>query len=299
MEDKVMATLKAIKPEEVKPTKIKMLISGTPGCGKTWFALDWPKPYLLDTEGGAVRKQYQDKLKKVGGAYFGQQQGSEVFVDVIEEVKALATVKHEYKTLIIDSFSHLYLLEAAQAEERIGSEFGKDRKEANKPTRQLLRWVNKCDMNVLFLAHSKAKWARKGNEIYQDGNTFEGYPKLEYDLDLFIEILPGHKNFLIKKSRVLSLPQDTSMPLSFENFSEVYGGNGILSEEAKPAEMATKDHIENIIGLIESLNIGKEQIEKWFKKVDVDAWDEMTSLQISGLTEVLNKKVKALTKDRK
>jgi len=291
--------LKAIKPLEVKPSKVKMLISGSPGCGKTWFALDWPKPYLLDTEGGAVRKQYQDKLKTVGGAYFGQEQGSEVFKDVIEEVKSLATVKHPYKTLVIDSFSHLYLLEAAEAEEKIGSEFGKDRKAANKPTRQLLRWINKCDMNVLFIAHSKAKWARKGNEIYQDGNTFEGYPKLEYDLDLFIEIMPGHKNFLIKKSRVESLPQETSMPLSFENFAEVYGGDGILSSDAKPVVMATETQIKDIRGLIEALNIDQPQIDKWFKKVDVDEWEEMTSVQISGLTEVLNKKIAGLTKEKK
>jgi len=291
-----MATLKAIKPEEVKPSKVKMLVSGSPGAGKSWFSLMWPRPYMIDTEGGCVRAQYQDRLKEVGGAYFGQEQGSEVFKDVIEEVKTLATTEHPYKTLIIDSFSHLYLKAAGEAEEEIGSEFGKDRKAANKPSRQLLRWVNKCDMNVIFTAHTKAKWAKKGNEIYQDGNTFEGYPKLEYDLDLFLEILPGHKNFLIKKSRILSLPQGDSMPLSFENFSEVYGGNGILSEAAKPIEMATAEQIKTIEALCEALNVPADQIGKWFKKVDVDTWDEMTSSQIVGLTEVLNKKVESIKK---
>jgi len=56
--------LKAVKPGEAKSSKVKMLISGDPGTGKTIFSLQWPSVYLIDAEGGAVRKQYQDKLQK-------------------------------------------------------------------------------------------------------------------------------------------------------------------------------------------------------------------------------------------
>src|SRR3990167_98097 len=255
-------TLKAIKPGEVKPSKVKMLISGDPGSGKTMFSLQWPSAYLIDAEAGAVRKQYQDKLKAGNGLYFGQEQGAGTFDGVIEEIKTLATTRHDRKTLILDSFSHLYLQEAAEAEEKIGSDFGKDRKAANKPTRQLMRWINKCDMNVLLLAHNKAKWVRKGDQIFQEGNTFEGYPKMEYDLDLFIEILPGYKNFLIKKSRIESLPQGETMPLSFKHFAEIYGAE-ILEADVKPAEMANDEQVKKINGLIEALNIGQDQIDKW------------------------------------
>ena len=69
--------LKAKQPEQVKPTKPKMLISGESGIGKTFFALDFPKPYLFDTEAGATREQYQEKLKKSGGVYFGKEEGSQ------------------------------------------------------------------------------------------------------------------------------------------------------------------------------------------------------------------------------
>lgn len=291
-------SLKAIKPTEVKPSKVKFLISGDPGAGKSMFALQWPVPYLIDTEGGCVRKQYQEKLKEVGGAYMGHEQGSDSFTDVIEEVKTLATTKHPYKTLIIDSFSHLYLLECAQAEEKVGSDFGKDRKVANKPTRQLLRWINKCDLNVILIGHNKAKWERKGNEIYQSGNTFEGYPKLEYDLDLFIEILPGYKNFLIKKSRIESLPQGGSMPLSYKHFAEIYGEE-IIESEVVPADLADPAQVKVILKLIEALNINEAQIEKWFKKADVESWEEMSLKQISSLIDVLDKKIAGLTKESK
>jgi hypothetical protein len=289
--------LKAVKPGEAKPSKVKMLISGDPGTGKTWFSLDWPSCYLIDAEGGAVRKQYQDKLKKVNGLYFGQEQGAGSFQAVIDEVKTLATTKHDRKTLIIDSFSHLYINEAAIAEEKVGDAFGKDKKEANKPTRQLMRWINKCDMNVILIAHNKAKWVRKGSEIFQDGNTFDGYAKLEYDLDLYIEILPGYKNFIIKKSRIESLPQGDTMPLSYKHFAEIYGADAIESE-VKPADMASEKQINKILSLIEALNIDSVQIDKWYKKIDVESWDEMTSEQITSLTNVLINKIEGLNKEK-
>lgn len=282
--------LKAVQPNEVKPSKVKMLVSGEPGTGKTTWSLQWPSVYLIDAEGGAVRKQYQEKLKEVNGLYFGKEQGANSFQDVIDEVKTLATTKHDRKTLVIDSFSHLYLNEAAEAEERVGDAFGKDKKEANKPTRQLMRWINKCDMNVILIAHTKAKWVRKGNEIFQDGNTFEGYAKLEYDLDLFIEIMPGYKTFLIKKSRIESLPQGSSMPLSFKNFAEIYGED-VLSSDVTPAKMADKKQIKKLGDLIETLNIDKAQVDKWKKKVDVDEFEEMTSEQVDSLINVLTKKI--------
>jgi hypothetical protein len=282
--------LKAKNPETVLASKPKFLISGESGVGKTFFSLSFPRPYLIDTEGGATREQYQNKLKASNGAYFGKDEGSQDFNAVIEEVKELATTKHDYKTLIIDSFSYLYILEAAEAELKGGSEFGRDKKEANKPTRQLMRWLEKLDMNVILICHSKGKWGRKGKDIYQDGTTFDGYDKLEYILDLWIEIARGGKTFLVKKSRIDSLPQDASFPLSYEKFAEVYG-NAVIEAKSTPAVLATKNQVDHIKKLIELLNITPEQIEKWMKKVDVEEWEEMTEKQIAGLIETLNKKV--------
>jgi len=290
--------LKAKKPELIKVSKPKFLISGESGVGKTFFALDFPRPYLIDVECGATRPQYQEKLKKVGGVYFGKDEGAQDFATVLEEVKALVTTKHEYKTLIIDSFSYLYLLEAAIAEQVVGSDFGRDKKEAQKPTKQLIRWLEKLDMTVILICHSKGKWARKGKEIYQDGTTFDGWDKMEYILDLWIEIMKGGKTFMIRKSRIESLPQNSSMPLSYGAFADVYGKD-IIEADSKPADLATEKQIDKIKSLVEALNVEQDQIDKWFKKVDVDEWEEMTSTQIEGLTGVLIKKIEGLNKEKK
>lgn len=274
--------LKAKAPVDVLPTKPKFMISGESGVGKTFFALDFPKPYLIDSEGGATREQYQEKLKKSGGAYFGKEEGSQDFKTVIEEVKQLTTTKHEYKTLIIDSFTYLYMLEASEAESKGGSDFGRDKKMANIPTRQLISVLEKCDLNIILVCHSKTKWERRGKDIIDAGSTFDGYDKLEYILDLWCEINKGGKTFTVKKSRVQSLIQGDSYPLSYDKFAELYGKETV-ERAAIPVALADNAQVARLLALIEGLKIDQDTQDKWFKKCGVDSYMEMSSVQIDSL----------------
>ncbi len=274
--------LKAKAPEEVKPSKPKFMIYGESGVGKTFFALDFPKPYLIDTEGGAVREQYQAKLKAVGGAYFGKEEGSQDFKAVINEVRELCTTKHEFKTLIIDSFTYLYMLEAAEAEAKGGSDFGRDKKAANVPTRQLISQLEKCDLNVILICHSKQSWERRGKDIINTGTTFDGYEKLEYILDLAIEITKGGKTFYVKKSRITGFPQGESFPLSYDRFADVYG-KSVVEAAAVPVVLASPEQVSRLVALVEGLKVDQEAQEKWLTKCGVESFGEMSSEQIGSL----------------
>lgn len=293
-----MCALKAKQPEEVKASKPKFMISGESGVGKTFFALEFPRPYLIDTEGGATREQYQAKLKKANGAYFGKEEGSQDFKSVIAEVRELCTTKHEYKTLIIDSFSYLYMLEAAEAETRVGSDFGRDKKEAQKPTKQLISQLEKCDMNVILICHSKDKYERKGKEIINIGSTFDGWDKMEYVLDLWCEIAKGGKTFLVKKSRISSLPQGDSFPISYDRFAELYGKD-IMEKPAVPIVLATPAEVSRLATLIEGLKIDKDTTDKWLAKCDVDSFLEMSQTQIQSLIGFCEKKILELSMTKK
>lgn len=286
--------LKAKAPVDVKPTKPKFMISGESGVGKTFFALQFPKPYLIDSEGGATREQYQKLLKASGGAYFGKEEGSQDFKAVIEEVKQLTTTKHEYKTLIIDSFTYLYMLEASEAEAKGGSDFGRDKKMANIPTRQLISVLEKCDLNIILVCHSKTKWERRGKDIIDAGSTFDGYDKLEYILDLWIEILKGGKTFVVKKSRVQSLVQGDSHPVSYEKFAELYGKDTV-EREAVPVQLASVEEIARLHALIDGLKVDEETQEKWLKKCNVDDYTELSNEQIKSLIGYCEKKIMELT----
>lgn len=285
--------LKAIKPEIIKPNKPKFLISGKSGVGKSVFALNFPKPYFIDSEGGATREQYVSQLLKNGGAYFGKDQGSQDFKTVLDEIRELATVKHPYQTLVIDSYSKLYNIAAAEAEEILGSDFGRDKKEANKPSRQLLRWIDRLDMTVILICHSKDKWERtKGKEIVFSGTTFDGFEKLEFDLDLYIEVIKTGKerSFVVKKSRIEALQVGDEYPLNYAKFRDLYGKE-IIESESKPIVLATPEQVVEANKLIDLLKIDPEQVSKWLSKSEADELSDMTSENIQKIIDFCKKKI--------
>lgn len=293
-----MTALTAVKPEIKPEVKPKILISGRAGVGKTMFALEFPTPYYIDTEGGATRRQYQERLIANGGAYFGKEQGSQDFNIVLEQIKSLGTTKHHYKTLVIDSFSHLYLTAAAIAEETVGSDYSRDRKEANRPSRQLIRWIEKLDMTVLLVCHHKDKWERNlKKELVYAGSTFDGFDKLEFTLDLWIEATKREKirAFFVKKSRIDSFPEGAEFPLLYAEFSELYG-KSVIEQEAKPIVTATPEQLEKLEGLLKVVTIDPETVERALKKADADNWKDMSSENIQKFIEYVQKRVTEVTK---
>jgi hypothetical protein len=214
---------------------------------------------------------------------------------VIEEVKALATTKHDFKTIILDSFSHLYNSEAAKAEERIGSDFGKDKKEANRPSRQLIRWLEDIDMTVVLICHSRQKWERKGRDIIDAGTTFDGFDKLEFTLDLWIEAqkIGQQRSFVVKKSRIDTFQEGKEFPLDYKVFSEVYGA-ATIEKASEPIELATPEQVMEIENLLGVVKIDDATRDKWFEKANAATWAEMKKKQIQACIDFLKKKISPL-----
>jgi hypothetical protein len=289
--------LKAKKAELVTPSKPKFMLSGKSGVGKTFFALNFPKPYFIDCERGASRKQYTDKLIASGGVYMGPDEGSQDFREVIAQVRELATTQHPFKSLILDSFSNLYLLEASAAEERVGADFGKDKREANRPSRQLMRWLERIDLNVVLICFQRDKWVRQGKELIMEGSTYEGPPRLDYFLDLWIEArMVGIRRFAtVIKSRIDEFPVGTDIPLDYETFKKLYGA-AIVEGPVKPITLATKEQIDEIQRITELLKVPEEDIEKWLTKAQAVEIEDLSHENATKLLEFLTKKLKGESK---
>lgn len=273
--------LKAVKPEETRPSKPKILVYGKPGAGKTFTSMDFPSCYFIDTEGGATRPHYMDKLKKAGGVYFGIEHGSLDFANVIEQVKALATEKHEYKTLIIDSATKLFNNEVAKEADRLGDKdaFGASKKPATSKMRQLIAWLQRIDMNVIIICHEKVLWGILNGQRAEMGVTFDCYEKLEYELDLSLNIikLPGNKrNAVIKKTRLESFPEGDVFEWSYESFAKRFGRE-VIEKDSANLELATDQQIEEIKRLVDLLKLPDNQIDKWLTAANADSWESMDS----------------------
>ena len=93
--------LRAKKPEAVTK-RLKLFMFGPAGVGKTTAAIQFPNSYIIDAERGA---ENYDKLITDSGSVIFQTNDMH---DVIQEVKALLTEKHYYRTLVIDPITPLY-----------------------------------------------------------------------------------------------------------------------------------------------------------------------------------------------
>lgn len=277
-----------------------MLIFGKPGVGKTWGALDFPSCYYIDTEGGADLAHYTDKLKKAGGVYMGPEDGSLDFATVIEQFHDLATTKHSYKTVIVDSVSKLFNATIATEAERLGDKnaFGADKKPAIAFMRRLVAWVNRLDMNVLFIAHSKSEWGvdAKG-ERSEIGQTFDCWDKLEYELHLALEIYkqgPSRKA-RVRKSRLTGFPDAETFDWSYATFAQRYGKD-IIEKAATAITLATPEQVTEINRLLETVKIDPADVDKWKTKAGAETFAEFTTEQAAAVIALLNKKLNPATK---
>lgn len=291
---KTNSKLKAKSPELVKPSKIKAVLYGISGVGKTTLALAFPTPYYFDVEGGAKGPQYRELLKKSGGAYMGPEDGTLSFDTLIDQMQALATEKHPYKTLIVDSLTKLYQTTIAVEAERLGSKdaFGASKKPAIAAMRRLVMWATRLDMNIWFICHEISEWGVLDGQRAEIGKIPDVWDKLIYELDLSIQAVKRGPQRLavVKKSRLQHFPDGDSFALDYSEFAARHGKDAVESDTSTIV-LATPAQITEVNKLLSIITISQADIDKGFAKAGVEKWEEMTSDQIQVWINFLKKKI--------
>jgi hypothetical protein len=291
---KKASKLKGHDPDETKSGKIKGVIFGKTGIGKTWFTLTFPSPYYIDTEGGADLKHYQQRLKDAGGAYMGVEDGSLDFETIIDQMKALASEEHGFKTLVIDSITKVFQTAIANEAERLGSKdaFGASKKPAIQMMRRLINWTAKLDMNVWFVAHEIAEWGMVDGQRQEVGQVPDAWDKLIYELDLTLraEKRGGQRVAVVKKSRLTGFPDAESFPLEYGEFATRYGKD-CIEAKVTTVTLATEDQVKSITTLLEAVKVSETDVEKLLTKAGAENWKELTEAQAASTIAWLKKKV--------
>lgn len=277
--------LKAKKPAMIE-SRLKALFYGNAGVGKTMAAIQFPKPYIIDTEGSTNKPQYVKAIEKVDGAVLMTVD----FDEMINEVRELLTTKHDYKTLVVDSLTLLYNDLLEKAERKVGTEFGRHYGEANKRMKQLLNLLFRLDMNVIITSHSKNEY---GQNLAVMGQTFDCYKKLDYLFDLVFEIQKrGNQRVgLVKKSRIEGFPDGDSFPFSYDEIADRYGRQ-VIERDAVAQELATLDQVREILRLIDLLKVPTETYTKWLDKANSESWEDMQKTDIQKCIDHMQSKIK-------
>lgn len=276
--------LRGVKPDKVQK-RLKALFYGSAGVGKTTAAINFPSPYLIDTEKGAENDQYTKILQKAGGVIF---QTSD-FDELIKEVKSLLTEKHEYKTLVIDPLTTLYNDLLDKSAIKNGTEFGRHYSDANKRIKHLLNLLLRLDMNVIITSHAKNEY---GSNMSVLGQTYDCYKKLDYLFDLVFEIQKRGKERigLIKKSRIEAFPDGETFPFSYAEIAERYGKE-VLERDAVAEALATSEQVQELTRLIDLIKVAPEITQKWLDKTNSDKFEEMPQEAIQKCIDLLKSKI--------
>ena len=291
--------LLAVAPEAVEPKRPKVVIFGPAGVGKTWSSLLWPKVYFIDVEGGADLPEYREKLKAAGGMYFGPEQGALSFDTVIDQIEALATENHSYKTVVIDSITKLFNTAIVDEQIRLGDKdaFGASKKGPVRQMARLIRWLNRTDMNAIIIAHEKELWGmNEKNQREAIGLTFDADAKLGYELHLVLRISKlgvgetAKRYANIGKSRLPAFPEGEKFEWNFDTFSERYGKD-VIEKAVRPVVLALPEQLAEINRLLDIVKLPDGLVDKWLKKAEVEEFEEMDSATIGKCIEYLQKQL--------
>lgn len=267
--------LRGKKPEAVEK-RLKALFYGSAGIGKTTAAIQFPRPYLIDTERGAENEQYAKLLKASGGAIF---QTSD-FDDMLAEVTSLLTEKHDYRTIIIDPLTVVYnelLDKSAKAlvtrDDPTGTAFSRHKGPADRKLKHLLNLLLRLDMNVIITSHAKNEWK---NGAPTGTDTFDCYAKLDYlfDLVFYIQKRGTERVGVVKKTRMESFPEGDIFPFSYDEIANRYG-RAILERSANVEAFASKEQVAELARLVELLKLPAETTDKWLDKAGAETFSEL------------------------
>ena len=291
-----MSKLKGKPAELIKPGKIKAVLFGPSGVGKTTLALSFPCPYYFDVEGGARGPQYRELLKKSGGAYLGPEDGTLSFDTLLDQMQALATEKHGFKTLIVDSLTKLFQTAIANEAERLGDKdaFGASKKPAVAYMRRLVMWASRLDMNIWFVCHETAEWGMVNGQRAEVGRVADVWDKLIYELDLAVQAQKRgpQRVAIVKKSRLTNFPDADTFTLEYGEFAARHGKEAVEAD-AGQIMLATPEQVAEVKKLLDLVRISDADIQKGFDKAGVSAWEEMTAEQITTWINFLKKKLSA------
>ena len=145
------------KPSGQRP--IICTLFGEGGMGKTTLAAMFPNPVFIRTEDGTASLAGNDNVSLFPLATSTQ--------DVLDAIEALATQKHDHKTLVIDSITQLgTMIEAeivaadpkAKSINQAGGGYGAGYSTAAEKHRQIRDWAGSLayekGMNVIFIGHA-------------------------------------------------------------------------------------------------------------------------------------------------
>jgi len=262
--------------------RLKLFLWGDTGVGKTTISLRFPKPAVIDLEGGT---------DLYGDAF----QFDVLRVNTPDEVMAavdwLLVNKHPYRTLVIDPITVYWdslqkkwsdiFLKRNKGSKGYKYEFydlqPKDWMTVKAEFKEFIRKLIALDMNVIITAREKTKF-KEGSFMVAIGETFDGEKSLPYMFDTIVRMYLDEKGRymgLCIKDRSNKLPKE-EFECSYATFEKLFGKKS-LNREASPVQHASQAQKDKIKEYIKQFKMTPEQVEKRLAAYDAESLEDLSS----------------------
>jgi hypothetical protein len=231
--------------------RLKLLVWGDSGMGKTTLALCFPGVVVIDLEDGTAH---------YGGAFKFDVLKATTADEVMQAVDWLLTHPHSYRTLVIDpitiywealqsKFNGIFLQRNKGGKGHHGDFYEmqpRDWVTLKAEFKELVRKLIALDMNVIVTARQKSQYADAGF-MRVVGDTFDGEKSLPYLFDTILRLYRDDTGrFMAEnlKDRTNKLPRG-KFEVSYDLIEKCLGTE-TLTREAAPLRVATPEQIERI-----------------------------------------------------
>jgi len=236
------------RPAGTSTRRLKILLWGDSGSGKTTLSLQFPRPAVIDLEGGTEHYGQSFKFDVLKATTADEISGA---------VDWLLTHDHEYRTLIIDpislywdalqkKWSDIFLRRNKASKGHHGEYFDlqpRDWQTLKAEHKDLVRRLIQLDMNVIVTARQKAQYA-DGGFMRVVGETFDGEKSLPYLFDTILRLSRDDKGrFMAEnlKDRTGKLPSG-HFEVSYTALESCFGQDTLV-RRAEPVRLATPEQI--------------------------------------------------------
>jgi len=262
--------------------RLKLFLWGDSGAGKTTLALQFPKPVIIDLEGGCdlYGESFDFDVLKATTAE-----------EVSEALDWLLTHKHDYRTLVVDPITIYWdalqkrwsdiFLNRNKGSKGYKFEFydlqPRDWMTLKAEFKDFIRRLIALDMNVIVTARQKTQYA-DGGFMKAIGETFDGEKSLPYLFDTIVRLFVDEKGRhmgLCLKDRSNKLPKE-AFEAKYELFESLFGKQA-LARKAKPAPRASAETVANIQKLIEGLGMPADQVSRRLAAYGTESLAELSA----------------------
>lgn len=236
------------KKATLEDAKLKIMVWGESGCGKSRFALSAPAPIVVDLEGSTrlYANEFDFWKAEVDKTVEGASNPAVLTKNLVTEI-----IEGQYpdrKTLVIDPITDLLDtiedLCAKQYEQMIGKKIGElnqlqktkwyaYRRECS---RTMLNQLKDAPVNLILIARAKTVWDNKDGKTQPVGLSYDALEIVEYLMDIVIQLerTPSGVRAVVKKSRLGNLPS----VLEIQDFSSI---TKALEESSKTVKEEKED----------------------------------------------------------